>query len=169
MKRVHRLSLQQILMFSPLPDNHPGNLSSLPALKRILKQDSSESIRQKIWHNSLYYPHSYPRCPDSAMSSVNHIGQLTIDHFLQEYWQKAPVILRQALPDLPELITPEELAGLACEDFVESRLVTVLQEAPGWLVKHGPFSEQDFTSLPESNYSLLVQDVEKHLPDLRRL
>jgi len=103
------------------------------------------------------------------MSIVNHIGHLTIDHFLQKYWQKAPVILRQALPDLPELITPEELAGLACEDFVESRLVTVQQEAPGWLVQHGPFKEQDFTSLPENNYSLLVQDVEKHLPGLRTL
>ena len=103
------------------------------------------------------------------MPIVNHIGHLTIDHFMQEYWQKAPVILRQALPDLPELISPEELAGLACEDFVESRLITVQQETPGWLVQHGPFSEQDFTSLPETNYSLLVQDVEKHLPDLRRL
>jgi len=103
------------------------------------------------------------------MSTANHIGHLTIDHFLQEYWQKAPVILRKALPDLPELISPAELAGLACEDFVESRLVTVQPEPPGWLVKHGPFAEQDFTSLPDSNYSLLVQDVEKHLPDLRTL
>jgi len=100
---------------------------------------------------------------------VNHIGHLTIDHFLQEYWQKAPVILRKALPDLPQLISPEELAGLACEDFVESRLVTVQQEAPGWQVQHGPFTEQDFTSLPENNYSLLVQDVEKHFPGLTAL
>jgi len=103
------------------------------------------------------------------MPVVNHIGHLTIDHFLQEYWQKAPVILRNALPDLPDLITPEELAGLACEDFVESRLVTVNQDAPGWQVQHGPFSEQDFTSLPDNNYSLLVQDIEKHLPELAAL
>lgn len=110
-----------------------------------------------------------PSDADSAMPIINHIGHLTIDHFLQNYWQKAPVILRKALPDLTELITPEELAGLACEEFIESRLVTVQQDAPGWQVQHGPFVEQDFTSLPESHYTLLVQDVEKHLPGLHRL
>ncbi len=67
------------------------------------------------------------------------------------------------------MISPEELAGLACEDVVESRLVSTDQATPGWHVRHGPFSEQDFTSLPDTDYTLLVQDVEKHIPELRRL
>lgn len=85
------------------------------------------------------------------------------DRFLREHWQKTPLLLPDALPDLRCLPSPEELAGLACEPEVESRLVMGDSES-GWRIRHGPFEESDFLALPASRWTLLVQDVEKHLP-----
>ncbi|KPK60174.1 MAG: hypothetical protein AMJ59_07810 [Gammaproteobacteria bacterium SG8_31] len=90
------------------------------------------------------------------------------DRFLREHWQKTPLLLPGALPDLRCLPSPEELAGLACEPEVESRLVMGDPES-GWRVRHGPFEEADFLALPGSRWTLLVQDVEKHLPAVAAL
>jgi ribosomal protein L16 Arg81 hydroxylase len=35
--------------------------------------------------------------------------------FLEKYWQKQPVVLKNAFPDFVDPITPDELAGLAME------------------------------------------------------
>ena len=77
----------------------------------------------------------------------------------------------RALPDaLPEL-SADELGWLATLDDVESRLVFT-EEKDGtttYRVEHGPFDEQQLTSLPDKNWTLLVQDVEKHLPVFRNV
>ena len=62
-------------------------------------------------------------------------------------------------------MTPEELAGLACEELIESRLVTQ-PESRKWQLRHGPFEESDFTQLPESNWTLLVQAVDQWVEDV---
>ncbi|MDE2346596.1 MAG: cupin domain-containing protein [Gammaproteobacteria bacterium] len=86
--------------------------------------------------------------------------------FLQRYWQKSPRLLRLAFPGILPAITPEELAGLACETGVESRLIIKTGGQPGWNVRHGPFKTADFSKLPEKNWTLLVQDTDKHVPEL---
>ncbi len=86
--------------------------------------------------------------------------------FFERHWQKTPLLMPSALPTVADaLMAPEELAGLACEPEVESRLVIGDMES-GWRVRHGPFEEADFHELPDSRWTLLVQDVEKHLPRL---
>ena len=85
--------------------------------------------------------------------------------FLRDYWQKRPLLMRNALPGFTSPLDPDELAGLACEPDVESRLVIEAGDPP-WQVKHGPFEEDDFGGLPADGWSLLVQDVDKHLPEL---
>ena len=65
-------------------------------------------------------------------------------------------------------IDPDELAGLACEIDVESRLV--LEQTPGvWDLRPGPFSVETFTGLGDSHWTLLVQDVDKHVPEVAPL
>lgn len=87
------------------------------------------------------------------------------DEFLAQYWQKKPVLLSKLIPDFADSLSPEELAGLACEELVESRLVAEPQ--PGdWLLRHGPFEEADFIELPESNWTLLVQAVDQWVEDV---
>lgn len=84
--------------------------------------------------------------------------------FLGNYWQRKPLLLPGGLPELPFKLSPEELAGLACEPDVEARLVSGGDGRP-WSLRHGPFSAADFRVLPETGWTLLVQDVDKHLPE----
>ncbi len=91
---------------------------------------------------------------------------LTQQQFLTQYWQKKPLLIRQAWEKIDAVLNAEELAGLACEQDIESRLIQEFGENGPWQVKHGPFTEADFTSLPETHWTLLVQDVDKHVPEL---
>lgn len=92
---------------------------------------------------------------------------LSTKQFLAEYWQKKPVLLKQALADFHDPLSPEELAGLACEDEAEARLV--FSEAENWRLVSGPFSEQDFVNLPETGWTLLVQAVDQWFPAVKAL
>jgi len=95
------------------------------------------------------------------------LGNLSPEQFLKQHWQKQALLVRSALPDFSDPLSPEELAGLACEQEVESRLV--LEQNGAWNLRHGPFNDEDFPSLPETHWTLLVQDMEKHLPELSKL
>lgn len=81
--------------------------------------------------------------------------------FLADYWQQQPLLMRQAID--PELFTidPNALAGMACEADIEARLV-VQDGTATWQVHHGPFEPEIFAQLPERDWTLLVQDVDKY-------
>ncbi|MGD8582445.1 MAG: cupin domain-containing protein [Gammaproteobacteria bacterium] len=96
-------------------------------------------------------------------------GDITVEIFLQEYWQKKPLLIRNAFPGINSPLTPDELAGLACEEDANSRIVFEQHEQGHWHVLHGPLHEDDFNDLPERNWTLLVTDVEKHVPAARQL
>ncbi|MDF1589152.1 MAG: cupin domain-containing protein [Gammaproteobacteria bacterium] len=94
---------------------------------------------------------------------------LSQQDFLEQYWQKKPLVIRQALKQFKSPISPEDLAGLACEPDIESRLIQEFGSQGSWQVRHGPFSEQDFETLPATHWTLLVQDVDKHVPDTQAI
>lgn len=79
--------------------------------------------------------------------------------FIRHYWQKRPIIIRQGFPNFIDPLTPDELAGLAMESEIDSRLVSYQDNR--WQVSHGPFTT--FDSLGEKNWSLLVQAVDHWL------
>jgi 50S ribosomal protein L16 3-hydroxylase len=97
------------------------------------------------------------------------LGNFSTDEFLQEFWQKKPCLIRQAIPNIEAMLDGNDLAGLACEEMSESRIVKGCVELADWEVTHGPFQESDFADLPEDNWTLLVQDVEKHYAPLQTL
>lgn len=97
------------------------------------------------------------------------LGNLTTAQFLEQYWQKRPCLIRQAIPGFVPLLDGDDLAGLACEEMAESRIVRGSLKAEDWQLEHGPFSEAYFSGLPETNWTLLVQDVEKHYAPLQDL
>ncbi|AEG31434.1 cupin domain-containing protein [Thiomicrospira cyclica] len=97
-----------------------------------------------------------------------HFGQIDQACFLSEYWQKKPLLIKQALPNFISPLAPEELAGLALEDGIESRLV-IQQGTEDYQLRHGPFTEQDFMQLPEQNWTLLVQGMDKLIPEIHQL
>ena len=88
--------------------------------------------------------------------------------FLHQYWQRRPLLMRNALAVDNFRLGADELAGLACEPDLESRLV-VEHSRGSWDLRHGPFNARDFGTLPESHWTLLVQDVDKYLPEVARL
>lgn len=100
--------------------------------------------------------------------ALTHLGDITIEQFLKEYWQKKPLLIRQAYPDFQSPLDGDELAGLSLEDEVESRLVLEHGKTP-WEVEHGPFAEERFSQLPESHWSLLVQAVDQWVPEVHEL
>jgi len=96
------------------------------------------------------------------------LGTITPEQFLSVYWQKKPLLIRQALPQFISPISADELAGLALEEEVESRLVQ--QSKNGALeVQHGPFSEKQLQQLPKSGWTLLVQAVDQFVPEVAAL
>lgn len=103
------------------------------------------------------------------MPSATLLGGLDPQTFLKRHWQKTPCLIRGAIPDLVSPISAEELARLACESGIEARIVQRVRRKPGWSVRHAPFTERDFTSLPTRDWTLLVQDVDKYVPELARL
>ncbi len=89
--------------------------------------------------------------------------------FLRDYWQKKPLLIRNAFPGFVSPLEPEDLAGLACEDGVLARLIEHDKSNDAWRVRHGPFAESDFPGLPEQDWTLLVQDMDKWDADIREL
>lgn len=96
------------------------------------------------------------------------LANFDTETFLQNYWQQRPLLLRQALPADLFPLSPSELAGLACEDGIESRLISGDHQS-GFALQHGPFEEATFTSLPERDWTVLVQAVDHVIPEVAGL
>jgi 50S ribosomal protein L16 3-hydroxylase len=97
------------------------------------------------------------------------LGGLSVDEFLKSYWQKKPCLIRQAFPEFVPELGADDVAGLACDELAESRLITGSFPAHDWKVRYGPFAGSDLRSLPNRDWTLLVQDVEKHYPPLQSI
>ena len=94
-----------------------------------------------------------------------HLGGITAAEFLRDYWQKKPLLVRNAFPDLVWRLSPEDMMELAQEDGVEARIVLEKGKSP-WELRLGPFTEKVFNQLPSSHWTLLVQAVDHYLPEL---
>ena len=98
-------------------------------------------------------------------------GTLTAETFLARHWQKKPLFMAAALARLRPAVTRNELAWLATLDDVESRIV--FTDRSGAVRRYraisGPFDPDYLAALPRRDWTLLVHDVEKHLPALRKL
>jgi 50S ribosomal protein L16 3-hydroxylase len=101
------------------------------------------------------------------MTATPRLAHFDPDTFLRDYWQKKPLLIRGAWAEWSNPLTPDELAGLACEDGVESRLVQ--RAADSWSVEHGAFPEARLGALHEANWTLLVQAVDQFVPAVAAL
>jgi len=99
---------------------------------------------------------------------LTHLGDMPIDIFLRDYWQKKPLLIRNAFPNFESPLDGDELAGLALEEDVESRLVLEKGKTP-WELRNGPFDEETFANLPETHWTLLVQAVDQWVPEVNLL
>jgi len=91
------------------------------------------------------------------------LGGLSPGRFLADYWQKKPLLVRQALPGFGDWLSAEDLRTLARYEDAESRLVQYQRGT--WQLRHGPFSRPKLDALPARNWSLLVSGVNHFLPE----
>jgi len=98
-----------------------------------------------------------------------HFGKISQQQFLKDYWQKKPLLIKQALPNFISPLSPDELAGLALENEFESRLITGSTTSQDWSLRNGTFSEQDFANLPAKDWTLLVQGVDRYIDAVHKL
>lgn len=87
--------------------------------------------------------------------------------FLARVWQRRPLLVRQAWQAWRNPLAADDLAGLACQSEVESRLV--LRGTRGWGLEQGPIPAARFASLPKKNWTLLVQAVDHYVPAVAKL
>lgn len=96
-----------------------------------------------------------------------HISNFNSEAFLRDYWQKQPLLIKNPWDSWENPLEPDELAGLACEAEVESRLIE--QTDASWAVEHGPLPEARFAALGPSRWTLLVQAVDHYVPEVAAL
>lgn len=93
--------------------------------------------------------------------------------FMRDYWGKKPLLIRGLLrSEEADIITPDELAGIACEEGVEARIICergLGEGGPPWALVHGPFGDDDFSKLPAEGWTLLVNEVNLVVPDVASL
>ncbi|PYQ44033.1 MAG: hypothetical protein DMF77_08190 [Acidobacteria bacterium] len=98
------------------------------------------------------------------MRAPTLLGGLTPDRFLRRHWQKKPLLIRGALPGFRDPITPARLLALAARADVESRLVRERGGARKWEVTDGPLPRTLTRALGPSHWTVLVQNVDAHVP-----
>lgn len=96
----------------------------------------------------------------------NILGNLTPAQFLRDYWQKKPLLIRNAYPGFGYLLTKENLISLSTKEDVQSRLVQYQHQE--WSLAYGPMKQRDIAKL-KGKWTLLVQDVNHFLPEAQTL
>jgi 50S ribosomal protein L16 3-hydroxylase len=113
-----------------------------------------------------------PRTPAAAIE-VSATPRLPLGmtpaRFLRDYWQKRPLLIRNAFAHFRNPVAPDDLAGLACEELALARIAVHEPARDRWTLRTGPFAEEEFATLPQTHWTLLVQDVDKWDPDVAAL
>jgi 50S ribosomal protein L16 3-hydroxylase len=91
------------------------------------------------------------------MKKLTLLNGLSAAEFLRDYWQKKPLLIRQAIPGFKPLLTRDQLFEMVQDEDVESRLITCQKQ---WKMDSGPFAQ--VPSLKQKNWTLLVQSVNLH-------
>ena len=97
------------------------------------------------------------------------LGGITAEQFLAEYWQKKPLLVRNALPEIAGMLEPNDVMELALDENVTARLIKQKDRDPNqWSVKSSPLLKADFQKMPKL-WTLLVQAVDHYSFDLAEL
>ena len=88
--------------------------------------------------------------------------------FLKQYWQRKPVLFRSAISDFSSLMSDEEFFELASSGRVNTRCVSHNKAPnsvrPPWLLRSGPLPKSWKKRQSGTDWTVLVQDVEKVVP-----
>ncbi|MES2830751.1 MAG: cupin domain-containing protein [Pseudomonadota bacterium] len=95
------------------------------------------------------------------MKKMTLLGGMTPAVFLRDYWQKKPLLVRQAMPGFLPVLPAADVFALSLQEDVESRLIS--RSRKRWQLQHGPFTTMPPTSASTADdWTLLVQGVNLH-------
>ena len=101
--------------------------------------------------------------------TLDILGGITAEQFLAEYWQKKPLLVRNALPEITQLLEPSDVMELALDENITARLIKQkYKDSKQWSVKPTPGIKADFQKMPKL-WTLLVQAVDHYSFDLAEL
>ena len=101
--------------------------------------------------------------------TLDVLGGITAEQFLAEYWQKKPLLVRNAVPEIADLLVPDDIMELALDENVTARLIKQKDKDPNqWSVKSSPLIKADFQKMPKL-WTLLVQAVDHYSFDVAEL
>lgn len=92
------------------------------------------------------------------------LGDLDVATFLRDYWQQRPLLVRTALPGWRPPLIPADLLNLATREDALARLILETGGDYPWELRHGPFRKRDLARLPKTNWTVLVQEVDRLVP-----
>jgi len=95
------------------------------------------------------------------------LGGLTVNQFLEKYWQKKPLLIRQAMPHFRGLLNPRQLLALACDPDAQAR--AVVHRRNKWELYQAPFEPEDFSGMEKMKWTVLVQGLNHYLPEAAEL
>ena len=94
-------------------------------------------------------------------------GHITVKQFLSEYWQKKPLLVRGAWPGFENPLPPAAFLKLSEREDALSRLMVQCEGEHNWELDEGPFEASRFTDMPDSHWTLLIQEVDRLVPAVR--
>lgn len=112
-------------------------------------------------------PFCLPGAGAGPMRCPMHLAKFDPAAFLRDTWQQRPLLIRDPWDSWSNPLEPDELAGLAGEDMVEARLVEASEGT--WRAEDGPFPGKRFARLGKAPWTLLVQAVDHHVPEVAAL
>ena len=104
---------------------------------------------------------SHSSTPTPIDAPRQMLGGLSPAQFMRRYWQKKPLLIRDAFPGFTPFLNRQALFAMAAGEAVESRLI--VHKPAGWQLKHGPFARTAFPPFKQKRWTLLVQGVDLHL------
>ncbi len=103
----------------------------------------------------------------SLKNPLSRLGSLTLAEFMETCWQRKPALMRGVLPPDFCPLTLGSLKTLACSDEADSRLIISEEWPPE--IYHGPFEPDELDDVPETEWTLLVQEVDRLHPEAARI
>jgi 50S ribosomal protein L16 3-hydroxylase len=88
---------------------------------------------------------------------LKHLGNLTPHKFLKDHWQKKPLLIRGGFDDCFFDLTLDELIDYSQDPKCPTRFIR--REESRYSVRYGPVSRKFIKSLPNHNWTFLVQGI----------
>lgn len=97
------------------------------------------------------------------------LGGMSSLEFLQNFWEKKPLLIKSAILNVDELASVEDLIAMGMDENFETRMVAMKEQATAWQATVGPFDQQKFTRNDNELWTLIVHNLELYFKEFRQV